>query len=168
MVVFDLSTQFIVPFLFVFAIIFGLLELASPIKNKGVNVVITFVIAYFATSYGPFATILWSYLPSITWFFIIMFFLAFGMEIFGVRGKKGTKVETLALTGAVFFILMAVGWIMAEQFPVELPVIGGTDNLILLLGILFILMLFWGAFKLGAMSEIEAGVEEVLKGGKKK
>jgi len=77
LVVLDLSMQFMIPFLFILAIIFGVLQLASPIKNKAANLIIALAISFFAASYGPFMTILWSYLPSITWFFIVMFFIVF-------------------------------------------------------------------------------------------
>ena len=150
LVVLDLSMQFIIPFLFILAIVFGVLQLASPIKNKAANLIIALAIAFFAASYGPFMNVLWNYLPSVTWFFIIMFFIVFIMEIFGLRGGKAAPPEKMILSGVVLFILLAVGWMVTDIYPVEFPLIGGGDNLIILFGVIFILMIFWGAFKVGS------------------
>jgi hypothetical protein len=148
----SLEINFLVPFLFLLAIVFGVLELASPIKNRAVNTIISLAIALFAASYGPFLALLWGYLPSITWFFIVMFFLAFVMELFGLR-KKGINPEdhasNMVALGAVFFILISVGWSVLQQFPVSIPILGGGQNLLLLLGLIFLMGLFWGAFKMG-------------------
>ncbi|MBU3897099.1 MAG: hypothetical protein KJ697_04170 [Nanoarchaeota archaeon] len=153
MIMFDPSLQFIIPFLFILAIIFGVLELASPIKNKVANLIIALAIAFFATSYGPFITILWSFLPSITWFFIIMFFIVFSMEVFGLRKKGATPAdnsEKMMLNGVVLFVLLMIGWMLVDEFPIELPVIGGGENLLFLIGLIFTLMIFWSAFKVGS------------------
>ena len=150
MVAIDLSMQFMIPFLFILAIIFGVLQMASPIKNKAANLVIALAISFFASSYGPFVSVLWSYLPSVTWFFIIMFFIVFIMEIFGLRGAKAADPDKVILSGVVLFILLSVGWMITDMFPVEFPLIGGGDNVILLFGVIFMLMIFWGAFKMGS------------------
>ncbi|MDD5416536.1 MAG: hypothetical protein PHU12_01015, partial [Candidatus Aenigmarchaeota archaeon] len=75
--IFDITTQFLISFLFILAIVFGVLEKASPIKNKAANLIIALAISAFSASYTPFMSVLWSYLPSVTWFFIVMFFLVF-------------------------------------------------------------------------------------------
>lgn len=150
MVAIELTTNFMIPFLFVLAIVFGVLQVASPIKNKAANLIIAVTISFFASSYQPFLTILWSYLPSITWLFIVMFFIVFMMEIFGIRGKKAAEPDKVIISGVVLLILLTVGWSVIKLIPIEVPLIGSGENLILFFGIIFTLMVFWGAYKMGA------------------
>lgn len=152
---FDPTMQFIIPFLFVLAVVFGVLQMARIFKNKAVAGVIAIAIAFFAASYGPFLTLLWTYLPTVTWFFIGMFFIVFVLEVFGIRGGKDKEFreEAAILQGAILFILLALGWMIAEAFPLELPYIGSGQNLILVLGIVFILLIFWSAFKISIKGE---------------
>ena len=146
------TMQFMIPFLFVLAIVLGVLELSLKDWSKPVKVVLSVAIAFFATSYQPFVSALWSYLPNITWFFIIMFFIAFIMELFGIR-KAGTRAspESMMIQGAILFILLATGYMIIQEFPgVQVPFIGGPENLLLLVGIFFVLAIFWTAFKIGS------------------
>ena len=145
-----LTTQFFIPFLFVLAIVFGVLELASPIKNKAANLIVALAISFFAATYGPFMNIIWIYLPSVTWFFIIMFFIVFIMEIFGMRGKKTVEADKIVLSGVVLFLLLTVGWMVLDQTNIEIPLIGSGENILLILGIIFILIILWGAYKMGS------------------
>jgi len=149
----DISMQFAIPFLFVLAVVFGVLELTKVFKSRAVHAVVAIAIAFFATSYAPFLTALWSYLPSITWFFIVMFFFAFILQLLGLRGKAvgmpGKETESLVVGGVVLLVLLSAGYMILQEFPIELPLIGGGDNLILLIGLIFIISIFWAAMKIG-------------------
>jgi hypothetical protein len=146
----EVTQEFLITFLFTLAVVFGVLEVANIFKNKPINVVIAMAIAFFASTYAPFTSMLWSYLPTMTWFFIALFFVAFLAEILGLRKKeKRDYMETSIIHGFIFFVLLAVGWMVKDIFYFELPIFGGPDNVILLLGIIFILSLFWNAWKAG-------------------
>lgn len=148
---FNLTTEFLIPFMFTFAILLGVLELSLKTWSKPVKTIISLTIAFFATSYQPFTAALWSLLPSITWFFIIMFFLVFILEIFGIR-KAGQKAEpgTLVIQGAILLVLMGTGYYIIRAFPgIDIPFVGGPENILLLIGIFLILTIFWTAFKIG-------------------
>ncbi|MCD6477177.1 MAG: hypothetical protein J7K26_03405 [Candidatus Aenigmarchaeota archaeon] len=148
--IFEPTMDFFIPFLFVLAIVLGVLEFTLKNWSKPVKVVISLAIAFFAVSYPPFVATLWSYLPSITWFFIIMFFLVFIMEVFGIRKNHRVDKEAMIIQGAVLFILLGTGYFIVQNLPITtLPFIGNTENLIFLIGIIFILLLFWSAFKVG-------------------
>lgn len=147
--IFEPSNQFIITFLFTLAVVFGALDLVNVFKNRAVSAVIAAAIAFFAASYNPFVTTLWFYLPNITWFFIVIFFIAFFLELFGLRRPRGEAYkESIVIQGAILFILLSVGWMVIEQFPFEIPYIGGGQNVILFFGIILILAIFWSAFKL--------------------
>ena len=140
-----LSTQiqFFVPFLFVLAVTLGALSFAK-VFNGAVRTVVALALALFAISYAPFVTVLWKWLPIITWFFIAMFMFAFILKLFGLHGGKTPKAtgETLILGGVALLLLMSVGWMILRISPFEIPFIGSGDNVILLIGIIVISVLF--------------------------
>jgi len=154
MMAFDLSflgsEQTLIPFLFVLAIVFGVLELKKVFRNRGVNFLVAISIAFFTITNSFFVSMLWAYFGSITAFFIIMFYLAFIFEIFGLRGGKDGKDNTssIVIEGAMFFVLLSIGFLFVDQIP-TLPVIGSGANLITIFLIIFVLSIFWSAFKIG-------------------
>jgi hypothetical protein len=143
------SEQTLIPFLFVLAIVFGILELTKIFKNRGVNFLIALAIAFFSITNAAFVNMLWTYFGSITTFFIIMFIVAFVLEVFGLRKGGHPPASAIIIYGAILFILVSLGFIYASQIP-ELPFIGGSQNLIFLLIIIFILAIFWATFRIGA------------------
>ncbi len=148
---FQLSEEFLIPFLFTLAIVFGALRYARIFGNNvAVQMIIALVIAYFASTYEPFVSTLYAYLPNITWFFIAMFFIAFVMEIFGLGRSKNKKDHELNMYiyGALLLLLMSIGISQIEGLGIsQLPLIGAPENLVLLLGIVFISGIFYFAYK---------------------
>jgi 4-amino-4-deoxy-L-arabinose transferase-like glycosyltransferase len=147
------SEQTLIPFLFVLAIVFGVLELTKIFRNRGVNFLIALAIAFFTITNTAFVTMLWSYFGSITTLFIIMFFIAFVFEVFGLRGGgQRESNSSLFINGAILFILLSIGFLNASLIP-DLPFIGGGKNLVFLFAIVFVLAIFWAAFKIGGPKE---------------
>lgn len=152
--IFDLtifqSSDFLIPFLFVLAIVFGVLELSNVFKNRAVNFIVALSLSLFTVSNSAFINLLWSYFGSISVFFIAMFFIAFVFEIFGVR-KKGQPVggDSILVNGAVLFVLLSIGYLYIDMVP-SIPFVGGGENLLLLFAVIFILAVFWAAYKVGA------------------
>jgi hypothetical protein len=148
--IFEPTMEFIIPFLFVLAIVFGVLQLVNVFKNKAVNVVIGLAIAFFAVSYSPFTTLLWSQFGNITIFFIAMFFIAFTIQLFGIKRAKDWMgyISTMMTHGGILFILLVIGFSYSHLIP-ELPFIGSGQNLLLLVSIIFVASIFWGAFMAG-------------------
>ena len=146
-----------ISFFFILAVVFGVLKLSNVFKNNAVHAVVALAVAAFVATQLSFVEMLWNYLSGITWFFIVMFFIAFALELFGVRKARPGEGEQKAMEGmivggAVLFILLSVGWMLLRTFPVNLPLIGGGENLIFLLGLVFVISLFWGAMKSGGLS----------------
>lgn len=139
----------LVPFLFIFAVVFGLLELSKIFKNKAVNAVIAIALALFAILNASFVTLLWNVLPSLTTVFIALFFLVFALELFGLRKPKEDYVESIMTGGAVLFVLLTVGIILIQDLQLELPFIGSGENLVFLLAIILLISIFWAALKAG-------------------
>ncbi len=155
---FELTEEFLIPFLFTLAIVFGALRYARIFgDNVAVQMIIALVIAYFASTYEPFVSTLYAYLPNITWFFVAMFFIAFLMEVFGLGKKeKGEPEINLYISGMLLLILITIGITQIQNFSHEIPLFGSTENLALLLGIIFILGIFYFAYKSGSQT-LKAG-----------
>ena len=150
------SSQILIPFLFVLAVVYGALQVANVFKNRAVNFIISLAVAFFAVSNTFFVNLLWSQFGNITVFFIAMFFIIFVLEAFGLRKgeKKGRAAEGLIISGGILFGLLAIGSLYLDLIP-SLPIIGGGENLLLFFAIVFILAIFWAAFKIGTMGEIK-------------
>ncbi len=147
------QTGFLIPFLFVMAVVFGVLRIANVFKgNPAVEMIISLVIAFFAATYQPFSAVLFLYLPGITWFFVAMFFLVFVLEIFGIRGKKAADKESaeknMIIYGVLLLVLFSIGVSRLQDLPVQLPLIGGGENIALLVGLIFIIGIFWYAYNI--------------------
>ncbi len=145
------NQQFFIPFLFVLAIVFGILELSNVFRgNRAVTAIISIVIAFFAATNSQFTGMLFQFLPSITVFFVIMFFIAFLMEIIGL-GKKGSLrkegAETRVMVlGLVLVVFIAIG---VDSIPEIMPFISfiGESNLLIIVGLVLLFMIFFTAYK---------------------
>lgn len=150
---FGIEEEFLIPFLFTLAIIFGSLRYAKIFgNNTAVQMIIALVLAYFASTYEPFVSTLYTYFPSITWFFVAMFFIAFIMEIFGLGKKSAQKDHELNMFiyGILLLVLLTIGISQAQSLGIyEIPIIGSLENLAVLLGIIFIIGIFYFAYKSG-------------------
>lgn len=142
------SQQFLIPFLFVLAVVFGAVNASNVFRNRGVNFLVSLALAFFAASNTSFIQFLWSQFGSISIFFIAMFFIIFTLEAFGVRkGQPGKdSSDALVVNGAILFLLFSIGYLFIGSFP-TLPVVGGGQNLLLLLFIVFMVVIFWFAYK---------------------
>lgn len=149
------SEQFLIPFLFILAVVFGAINVSNVFRNRGVNFLVSLALAFFAASNSSFVQFLWSQFGSISIFFIAMFFIIFTLEAFGIRKNKESKTtESLVINGAILFVLLSIGLSNINLIP-PIPMIGGGQNLFLLLVVLFIIVLFWLAMRVGRFGEVK-------------
>jgi hypothetical protein len=143
------DANFVIPFLFVLAVVFGVLRISHAFRgNAAVEVIISLVIAFFAATFQPFTSMLFSILPSITLFFIAMFFIVFILEIIGVRGKgSGDRTANMIMYGILILILFVIVANHSNLIP-NLGIIS-PDDLVLGIGLIFVIAIFWAAFKIG-------------------
>ena len=143
------SNSNLILFLFVFAIVFGVIEVTRIFRNRGVNFLISLAISFFATANPAFVTFIEPQLGNVAIFFIFMFFIVFVFEVFGLRGvRKREPEEGMIINGAILLILLIFGFMHADLIP-ELPLVGNGTNFIVLVVLVFILVIFWAAFKAG-------------------
>ena len=144
------SEQTLIPFLFVLAIVFGVLERVSIFHNRAVNFIVALAISFFTITNAAFVSILWAQFGNITTFFIIMFLITFVLEVFGLRGpQKPDKGEGgMIINGTILVLILVLGFTHSSLLP-SLPYVGGGTNLLILVSLVFILALFWMAFRVG-------------------
>ncbi len=157
MPLFDLTPEmeFFLPFIFIFAIVFGSLQLVNVFKNKAVNAIIALALAFFTTLAPGFSSLLLSQFGNIATFFIVVFFISFILKIFGFKRSQSPEdyQEALAIQGVILFILLSVSYLFVDQIP-TLPIIGTGQNLLLTVAVIFILAIFWAAFKMGTFGAV--------------
>jgi hypothetical protein len=150
------SEQIIVPFIFVLAVIFGSLRLVNVFNNKKVDFLIAISLAIFSITNEAFVSMLWSNFGTISIFFIIMFFVLFVIQAFGLRDPNAKAQDKLLSLGVVLFLLIVISSIKTNILS-SLPFIGGSDNAFLIIFIVFIVILFWMVMKTGSGAESSGG-----------
>lgn len=146
---FEMTAEFMIPFLFVFAVVFGVLSFTNVLKNNAVNAVVSFTLAAFAATNTGVLAIITKFLPTAIGFFIVMFFLAFLFRLFGLKPDQRNTMEGMVVGGGVLILLLTLGYYVFQTYSVEFPVIGGGENLVFFFGMLLIISIFWGAMKIG-------------------
>ncbi|MFH0929428.1 MAG: hypothetical protein V1818_03675 [Candidatus Aenigmatarchaeota archaeon] len=143
------STEFLVPFLFSLAVIFGILEVTRIFRNKAVNFIVSFALSFFALAYPGFMAFMWANFGLVAMFFIAMFFMLFILKVFGMGGKSSQ--DSVIINGAILFVLLSLSYLYVDSFP-SVPIIGEGQNLILLISVVLIISIFWAAYKMGSGS----------------
>lgn len=158
----DPAIQPLLPFLFVLAIVYGMLTITGIFKKKdgrpmnSVNFIIALVFAFFAAGYEPFVAFFLANFGVVLWAFVVLFFIAFILEVVGLRRKKvpkGKEDVPIMMGGVIILLLATVGFAYISEL--EIPVVG-TENFMVILGIVVLLLVLYYAYEFGRGSK-EAG-----------
>jgi len=139
------SLSFILPFIFLFAITYGGLEVANVFKNRKVNIVIALVISFFGISNYEIIELIWQIMPYTALLFIFVFFFAFVLKIVKGRGAKAdTDVVIVILALALLFLYSA----STSSLPYMLGIgdIFTDYRLLSLLAFILMILLFYYAY----------------------
>ncbi len=134
-------------FLFVFALVFGLLTSLGEqkfFKNNKVNAAIAAVFGIFSATYAPLVEILQQYIPIAALLLIVVFFIAFVKKSLGGKGGSSGDKLPMMVTLAMLLLIIGVFWNDIARF---LPVSVDSTVALWVIGIIVILMIFWGAYK---------------------
>ena len=141
----DSSTlTFLLPFMLMLAIVYGALQMGSPIKNKAANFIIALVFAVFAATYQPAVDMINQLLPYAVVLFVVVFLLGFVWK--GARDKK-IDFTLLAIVAALAAIFLAspMGQELFGMAQSSGPL--SADNLAAAAGLLFVLIMLVVAYK---------------------
>jgi hypothetical protein len=140
---------FILPFLFVLAIVYGALELAAVFKNKKVNVIIALVVSVFAISSPGVVDTIVSAMPWAAMLFIILFFVKFILSFFKMKRNKDEAPDftlLLAILGLILVFMLSQGTqLIQDWLPGGFPI--DEDNFILIIGVIIIAVILYLAYK---------------------
>jgi len=143
------TLQPFLPFLFVLAVIYGLLSVTDVFKKKSVNFIIALVFAFFAAGYEPFVSFFFMNFGIVLWAFVILFFIAFILEALGLRKRKVPKgKENVPMIIATIIIIFLATYGFAYIKELEIPVIG-TENFLVILGLVLLAIIFYYAYEYG-------------------
>lgn len=151
-------TPYAVSFLFVFAIVFGLLSITKREKtdsqgnvkeshvlfDKKINAIIALAFAIFAVTYEPFVRGLQTFLPIATILLVVAFFIVFLRSVFK-RKKDKEESDTLPIAVAIavlLIVLATVGSQILDLFQIDFD----RENLLALIGLAAIVIIFFAAY----------------------
>ena len=129
-------------FIFVFAMVFGLLSYVKKF-NSAVNLVIAGAFGFFAVLYEPLVSGLMTFVPIAAIIFAALFFFLILKEVF--KGKEGSKTETFPLLVALALLLLVLG-ILWPTIGFEVAGISST-NILWIIGVVIVIVIFYAAYK---------------------
>lgn len=144
--------KIVVSFLFIFALVFGILEITKRKKkvdeknfieeklfSERVNALLALTIAFISISYKPFIDFIWGFIPVSSIIFIIFFFIAFIKE--NLSGKEKDQTLTLVSIGILILILGFFGEFL--NFPFLNYYFLSQRDFLWIIGILLVVLLFY-------------------------
>lgn len=141
------SVQPYLPFFFVLATVFGLLEIVNVFKKKPVNFIIALVFAFFAAGYEPFVKFFFQYFSIVLWSFVGLFFIAFFMEVFGLREskvKKGEENVPVVMGGIILLLFITIGVHFLPELNISFL---SKRDILLIAGLLLMGLMFFYAYR---------------------
>lgn len=134
-------------FLFVFAVVFGLLSIAKgkegPLFKNSVNVIIAVVFAAFSVMYEPLVTALQQLIPFAAALLLVLFFFVFLRRLFGSKDQQ--QFDALPFVVVIGFLLLLIGLFWGD---IGFSVAGlSPSNVLWLIGVAFVIAIFFAAYK---------------------
>ena len=136
----------LIPFFFVFAIVYGSLELSKVFKNKGVNGIISIVVALFTMINPAVSTFIYGVMPYAIALFVVVFFIGFIRGLFS-GDKKGDKDYTLP----VIIVGLLLIFVASQRDTISrwLPSLSflGSDNFMVVVVLFLIAIILYATYK---------------------
>ncbi len=143
-----LSLDFLIPFFFIFAIIYGALEVSGVFRNKAVKAIIAVALGFFAISNADVVSFIHQVLPFAAIFFIVVFFIGFIAKPFRGKGGGGER-DPLLLLVVLGLLLIVFAQLATPSSPFYSSIsstILGDQNVLWGIGILILLFMFYYAW----------------------
>lgn len=133
---------FVATFLFMFALIFGLLSTAGIAGfSKRVNAILALVIAFFSILYEPLVSGMQNFLPFAAIILVVIFFMIFIKKLLGGGGSVDALPVMIAL--GIMMIVLGVLW---PKFSGYMPAGIDASNILWAIGILFVIVFFGAVY----------------------
>jgi hypothetical protein len=129
-------------FLFIFAVVFGLLSYAKVGDfGKRINAIIALAFALFSIFYPPLVLGLQQWLPVAVVLLIILFFILFVKKMFA--SEKSGDTFPMAIALATLLIVFAV---LGDRILGYLPAGFDLDTMSWIVGIIIVILFFWTVY----------------------
>ncbi len=139
---------YIIPLVFTFALVFGVLSISKIFNKKEVNVLIALSMALFSLISEIYVKLLYAWLPYLSILFIILFVFVLLKNLL-IEKKNGTKSAAnweMLITIAILFLVF-----MTVYRSILLPSgsMISSDDILLIAGIVFVVLILSVGGKLG-------------------
>ncbi|NIO19277.1 MAG: hypothetical protein GTN76_00645 [Candidatus Aenigmarchaeota archaeon] len=143
-----LSLDFLIPFFFIFAIIYGGLEISGVFKNRAVKAIIAVALGFFAISNADVIAFIHQVLPYAAIFFVVVFFIGFIAKPFRGKGGEGRRDPFLLLVvlGLLLIVFAQLATPSSPFYPDISSTILGDDTVLWAIGIVILLFMFYYAW----------------------
>ncbi len=130
---------YIIPFIFTFALVFGVLSISKIFNKKEVNTLIALSMAMFSLISEAYVTLLYSWLPYLCILFIILFvFVLLKNLLFEEKDNKSAATwEMLIAISILFLVFMTV----YQSIPLPSGSMISSDDILLITGIVFVVLI---------------------------
>jgi len=128
----------VLPFFFVFAIVYGSLEVSNVFKNNAVKAVISLVLAFFAITNADVIELINQVFPYAVILFIALFFIGFVLKLVGGQGSKDYSL-IIIVVGLILILLASQGDLVELMNSVN-------SDIISYVGLGLILIIFYAAY----------------------
>jgi len=131
---------YIIPLVFTFALVFGVLSISKIFNKKEVNVLIALSMALFSLISEIYVKLLYAWLPYLSILFIILFVFVLLKNLL-IEKKNGTKSaanwEMLITIAILFLVFMTV----YRSIPLPSGSMISSDDILLIAGIVFVVLI---------------------------
>ena len=148
------AAQFGLPFLLIFALVYGALTSAGTFKeNRAVNVLISLVISFFAITYEPLITGIWDNMPLLIGLLFVVFAAVIvkraiaKVKVPGEKKGPPSPEKFLAFIIISIVILLAIGGFrepVRKALDMEQE---AANSLFFIIGLVFFIILIWAVIK---------------------
>lgn len=141
--------HFVIPFAFVFAVIYGLLSTMPKAFPKNANVLLAAVFGLVTSIYEPTANLIFGFLPFATAILVFLFLFVFVKKVFmedDATGKNKTDTPTTLAILGISLLALGMAWNQLSGFMrIDASL---SSDLLWILGLAFVgLILYAGTRK---------------------
>ncbi|RLJ00085.1 MAG: hypothetical protein DRP06_02495 [Candidatus Aenigmatarchaeota archaeon] len=131
---------YIIPLIFTFALVFGVLSISKIFDKKEVNGLIAISMALFSLISEAYVALLYSWLPYLCILFIVLFVFVLLKNLLlekNNQNKSAATWEMLIAIGILFLVFMTV----YQSIPLPSGSMISSDDILLITGLVFVVLI---------------------------
>lgn len=137
--VFSSYFYYLIPFIFTFALVFGVLVISNVFqKQKNVNAILALAIALFSIVYPPYIELLYIWLPYLCIIFLALFIILIFKNLFIKEGKELETTWPMLITIVILFLVFMF---ISPSIPLPNSSLVSNQDIMLLIGVAFVVII---------------------------